>query len=247
MLKHNLRPAMLRSRDWRPLYPFASHEISLDGHRYHYLDEGTGPVAAAGPRQSDLVVLLAGTGLAFRGRCRVVVPDHIGCGLSDKPSPERIFLSPGPADGRPGAADRAARAASRSRWWPTIGAGRSAWGRPWPARAVRPAGAAEHGGFPREACPWRIRLCHVPVVGQLGVQGLNLFARAALRMAVASRERMTPAVRAGLLAPYDSWGHRVAIYRFVDDIPLRPAPSQLSRRSRPSRRGWRSFAITRSA
>jgi cis-3-alkyl-4-acyloxetan-2-one decarboxylase len=29
-------------------------------------------------------------------------------------------------------------------------------------------------------------------------------------------------VRAGYLAPYDSWAHRIAIQRFVDDIPLRP-------------------------
>jgi haloalkane dehalogenase len=31
---------------------------------------------------------------------------------------------------------------------------------------------------------------------------------------------MTPAVRAGLLAPYDNWDRRTAIYRFVADIPL---------------------------
>ena len=29
--------------DWKPLYPFESHEIRLGGLRYHYLDEGAGP------------------------------------------------------------------------------------------------------------------------------------------------------------------------------------------------------------
>ena len=76
--------------------------------------------------------------------------------------------------------------------------------------------------FRSEHCPSRVRVCHVPVVGQLGVQGLNLFVRAALRWAVCHRERMTSAVRAGLSAPYDSWRHRTAIFRFVVDIPLRP-------------------------
>jgi haloalkane dehalogenase len=33
---------------------------------------------------------------------------------------------------------------------------------------------------------------------------------------------MTDTVRAGLLAPYDSWEHRVAIDRFVADIPAHP-------------------------
>jgi cis-3-alkyl-4-acyloxetan-2-one decarboxylase len=28
--------------------------------------------------------------------------------------------------------------------------------------------------------------------------------------------------RAGLLAPYDSWAHRIATHRFVTDIPLNP-------------------------
>ena len=35
---------MPEARDWRSLYPFESHEIVLDGHRLHYLDEGAGPV-----------------------------------------------------------------------------------------------------------------------------------------------------------------------------------------------------------
>jgi haloalkane dehalogenase len=29
-------------------------------------------------------------------------------------------------------------------------------------------------------------------------------------------------VRAAYLAPYDSWAHRVAVLRFVQDIPLKP-------------------------
>ena len=54
------------------------------------------------------------------------------------------------------------------------------------------------------------------------VRGLNGFARAALRMAVAHPERLSAAVRAGYLAPYDSWANRIAIERFVADIPMRP-------------------------
>ena len=67
------------------LYPFASHWLDLEGLRYHYLDEGGGePVVAVhgNPTWSfyyrDLVREL-------RDGYRVVVPDHIGCGMSDKP------------------------------------------------------------------------------------------------------------------------------------------------------------------
>jgi haloalkane dehalogenase len=76
------------------------------------------------------------------------------------------------------------------------------------------------GAFPPPFIPLRIRVCRTPVVGTLAVRGLNLFARAALTMAVCHRERMTPPVRAGLLFPYDNWDHRIAIQRFVADIPL---------------------------
>jgi haloalkane dehalogenase len=40
-------------------------------------------------------------------------------------------------------------------------------------------------------------------------------------MAVCHPERMTAAVRAGYLAPYRNWADRVAVLRFVQDIPLR--------------------------
>ena len=75
------------------LFPFRSRFLSVGrgtgapaGHRLHYVDEGSGPV----------VVCLHGNptwGFQFRrliaelrGDFRVIVPDHIGCGLSDKPA-----------------------------------------------------------------------------------------------------------------------------------------------------------------
>ena len=71
-------------------------------------------------------------------------------------------------------------------------------------------------------CPWPIHICHLPGFGPLAVQGLNLFVHTALRTTVCKHERMTPAVKAGYMAPYDSWAHRVAVLGFVLDIPLSP-------------------------
>src|SRR5437660_12585 len=72
-----------------PLYPFNSHYLDLRGLRYHYLDEGAG----------EPVVMLHGNPTwsfyyrelvkGLRDRYRVVVPDHVGCGLSDKPDDSR--------------------------------------------------------------------------------------------------------------------------------------------------------------
>lgn len=72
--------------DWRSLYPFQSHEITLGGHGCHYLDEGTGPVLLLVHGNPTWSFYWRELVRAFRGRYRVVVPDHIGCGLSDKPA-----------------------------------------------------------------------------------------------------------------------------------------------------------------
>ena len=70
------------------LYPFDGKYLNLGGLRYHYLDEGEGrPILAVhgNPTWSFYYRELV---KEFRGGRRVVVPDHMGCGLSDKPGDE---------------------------------------------------------------------------------------------------------------------------------------------------------------
>ncbi|MCI5223953.1 MAG: alpha/beta hydrolase, partial [Candidatus Electrothrix sp. AR4] len=66
----------------------------------------------------------------------------------------------------------------------------------------------------------RIAICRWPLLGALLVRGLNGFAWPATFMAV--RKKMRPEIKAGFLAPYDTWANRIAVHRFVQDIPLRP-------------------------
>ena len=67
------------------LYPFKSHFLDLNGLKYHYLDQGVGdPVVMihGNPTWSFYFrVLIEGLSSQYRA----IVPDHIGCGLSDKP------------------------------------------------------------------------------------------------------------------------------------------------------------------
>ncbi len=206
------------SPNWRSLYPFASREIKLGEHRYHYVDEGQGDVLLlvhGNPTWSfywrDLIT-------ALRPRCRVIAVDHIGCGLSDKPRHYSYRLAQHVAN----LAQLVERLDLRDitllahDWGGAIGLGAALAAQSRFARFVLFNTAA----FRSTRIPWRIRACRAPLVGRLAVQGLNAFARAALTMAVCHPERMTREVRAGLLAPYGSWDHRQAIYRFVADIPL---------------------------
>src|SRR5690606_14135620 len=59
------------------------------------------------------------------------------------------------------------------------------------------------GAFPPPYVPWRILACRFPGLGSLAIRYGNLFARAALWMAVERPDRLTSAVRQGLLSPYD--------------------------------------------
>ncbi len=74
--------------------------------------------------------------------------------------------------------------------------------------------------FRSSRMPWRIALCRLPILGEVIVRLFNGFARPAIFMAVT--KKMEAAVAGAYLAPYDSWRNRVAIARFVQDIPMHP-------------------------
>lgn len=212
---------MASGPDWRSLYPFRSHWLDLDGVRCHYLDEGQGEpllLVHGNPTWSfywrDLVRHFASTR-------RVVAIDHVGCGLSDKPRGYPYRLAQHIANLRRLVEhlDLQQTTLVGHDWGGAIGLGAAVAMRDRFSRYVMLNTAA----FRSSRMPWRIRACRIPLLGRIAVQGLNGFSRAAVRMAVANRRRLSPAARAGLLAPYDSWSHREAIYRFVVDIPMSPA------------------------
>jgi haloalkane dehalogenase len=154
--------------------------------------------------------------VALRDRYRCVAPDHLGCGLSDKP--QRQLRLDEHIDNLCALVDRLQLdriTLVTQDWGGAIGIGAMLRMRERLDRIV----LFNTGAFPPRYIPWRIRACRVPVLGRLAVQGVNLFSRAALRMTLARRSRLEPAVEAGYLAPYNSWANRRAVYGFVKDIP----------------------------
>ncbi|MDO4575636.1 MAG: alpha/beta fold hydrolase [Planctomycetia bacterium] len=205
---------------WRSLYPFASHEIMVGGLRYHYLDEGTGPTLLLLHGNPTWSFYWRNLVLGLRDSFRLVVPDHIGCGLSEKPSRKEypFTLRRRIED----AAELVKRLDLRDvtliahDWGGAIGMGLAA---EYPERFRRFV-LCNTGAFRFPGCPFRIRVCRIPGFGDLAVKGFNAFAGAAVHMAV---EKPLPgAVKAGLLAPYDTWHNRIATHEFVRDIPLSP-------------------------
>jgi len=207
------------------LYPFAPHYLDLDGIQLHYLDEGTG----------ETVVMIHGNptwSFFYRNlvRClspayRTIVPDHIGCGLSDKPADE---LYPYTLDRRARDLESLLDHLSLREnltlvlhdWGGMIG---MLYASRYPERIKRLVilnTAAFH--LPAtKPLPRSLALIRNTPLGPFLVRGLNAFSLGAVATCV--RKPLKPDARRGYLAPYDSWANRIAVLRFVQTIPLKPS------------------------
>ena len=204
-------------------HSFKSHFLERDGLRLHYVDEGAG----------EPVVMVHGNPTwsfyyrrwvdALKNRYRVIVPDHIGCGLSDKPGDDRY---PYRLERR--AADLEALLDSLgidsditlvAHDWGGMIAMHYAVSHPERVRRIILMNTAAFHLPASKSMPLSLRLARGPI-GALLVRGMNLFSRGALAFGL-KRYRLSPEERAGYLRPYDSWKNRIAVHRFVQDIPLK--------------------------
>jgi cis-3-alkyl-4-acyloxetan-2-one decarboxylase len=211
--------------DWRALYPFSSHHFALPSHgspQMHYVDEGVGPQCVlcvhGNPTWSFYYRQVV---LEQRKQARVVAVDHIGCGLSDKPQDYPYTLAQHIANlvDLVKHLDLQRITLVVHDWGGAIGLGTALR---IPER-VTGLVILNTAAFPPPYVPLRIAACRVPVIGNWAMRRLNVFARAAQTMTLNRLPRLPDDVAAGLIAPYDSWEHRVAIARFVQDIPTRPS------------------------
>lgn len=205
------------------LAPFARHTFERNGLRMNYLDEGRGAPVVMVHGNPTWSIYYRGLVRALRPSYRAIVPDHIGCGLSDKPGDDRYAYR---LESRIDDLDALlAHLDIRSDvtlvvhdWGGAIGLG-------WAARhpgAVRRLVILNTAAFPLppgKPLPWQLRIVRdLRAMGWL-VRRANAFARVAARVTCRS---MGAELRRAYLAPYDSWEHRIAILRFVQDIPLGP-------------------------
>jgi len=205
-------------RDVRALYPFDSHQLQLPcGHRMHYLDEGTGPsllMLHGNPTWSFYYRSLI---LGLRDRYRCIVPDHIGCGLSDKPAQWSYRIT----DHAENVCELVTHLDLRD-----VSLVVHDWGGPigYLAALRFPERIRRFVVFNTAVfllpLPRLLTTMRIPLYGPLLVRGLNGLLRAAFLTSIANPARFTRSVRAGYFLPYDSWANRVAILRFIEEIPL---------------------------
>lgn len=204
----------------RDPYPFESRYLRLRcGHRLHYVDEG---VAGGAP-----LLMLHGNPtwsfyyrnlvLGLRDRYRCIAPDHLGCGLSDKPQDWSYRIS--------AHVDNLCELVTRLDLREVTLVTHD-WGGPigYLAAIRSPQRFARFVTFNTAvsllSLPRALAMLRLPVVGPLVIRGLNGLLRAGFLTSAAHGHGLEWDVRAGYLAPYDSWAHRIAILRFVQEIPL---------------------------
>ena len=206
------------------LYPFRSNFMRVGEFNLHYLDEG----------QGDTIVMLHGNPTwsfyyrklttALSRTCRVIVPDHIGCGLSDKPPAHQYgYRLQNRIEDLEHLLDHLDATDQITLvlhdWGGMIGMV-YALRHPHRIRRLVVTNTAAFLPMQGKQLPWRLRVIRNNILlGRLLVLGFNGFAKGAARMA--SHRGLSSLVKKGLLAPYNSWSNRIATLKFVEDIPLR--------------------------
>jgi haloalkane dehalogenase len=207
-------------------YPFKSNYLNLDGLRYHYLDEGTGPTVVMLHGNPSWSFYYRNLVKELRDRFRCIVPDHIGCGLSDKPGDDRYdYTLPQRVADLERLLDDSLQLTEKITlvvhdWGGMIGM----------TYAVRHPEQIERlvilntGAFPlpkAKLFPLALKICRDTWLGTLLVRGFNAFSRGAAW--VGCKENPLSAELRGLYQrPYNSWKNRIATLRFIQDIPLQP-------------------------
>ena len=200
-------------------YPFTPQNfVTAAGHRLSYIDEGNGLPVVMVHGNPSWSYLYRNVITALKGEYRCIAPDHLGCGLSDKPQNWPYQLQ-GHINNFTELLDhlhieRCVLVVHD--WGGAIGMG---WAGRHPER-IAGLVVLNTAAFRSSQLALRIAVCRWPLIGALLVRGLNGFAWPATFMAV--RKKMRPEIKAGFLAPYNNWANRVAVHRFVQDIPMQP-------------------------
>jgi cis-3-alkyl-4-acyloxetan-2-one decarboxylase len=211
---------VIRFQQFEDLYPFQARSLNLGSLRYNYLDEGQGEVLLMLHGNPTWSFYYRNLVLGLRDQYRCVVPDHIGCGFSDKPFKYNYTLSQH-IDNLEALVDSLQLkniTLVLHDWGGAIGMGFAVRNPEKIARIV----VFNTAAFLSDHIPASINFCRLPVLGPIAILLCNAFVRGAFARAMVHRERLTSKIREGYLAPYNTYTNRIGILRFIQDIPMNP-------------------------
>ncbi len=205
------------------LYSFVGHFLDRPFGKLHYLDEGSGDPVVMVHGNPTWSFYFRNLVLALRDSYRCIVPDHIGCGLSDKPPVTAYDYSlKSRVNDLEALLDHLGLRENITLvvqdWGGMIG---MAYAARHPERIKRIV-ATNTGAFPlpkSKPFPWSLWLGRNTRLGAWLILKKNAFCRVAAKWCV-TRRKLPPEVREMYLKPYDTPEHRVAVLKFVQTIPL---------------------------
>lgn len=214
----------------KELYPFKSNYIEIKPEnseakplKMHYLDEGAGEVLLMIHGNPTWSFFYRNLVKELSSSYRCIVPDHIGSGLSDKPSASEYSYA---------LTDRAENIHSLVSsldvknitlvlhdWGALVG---MTYARRHPDKIKRiiVLNSAAFGLPDGRPFPWMIGMCKNRVVGPILIQQFNLFSIGSNIFCV--KKKMDKRTADMYLYPYDSWKNRYGVLAFILDVPLSP-------------------------
>ncbi|GAB4272911.1 MAG: alpha/beta fold hydrolase [Candidatus Rifleibacteriota bacterium] len=212
--------------EFKDLYPFSENFYThSNGFRQHYVDEGQGEPLLMIHGNPSWSFLYRDMIKEFSGSMRTIAPDHIGCGLSDKPGLEDFDYRLKDHVNNLEALVESLKLQEPVNlvvhdWGGAIGMG---YATRHPEKIKRIV-VLNSGAFRLPAnCPfpWPIWIFRNTGLGAYLNQKFNAFSFIASY--TCSVKGMPAKIKKGFTAPYDCPANRVATTRFVQDIPLTPA------------------------
>ena len=199
--------------DIRYEYPFKPHYMYAGKHRIHYIDGGEGPALImlhACPMWSFFYRRFV---KVFSRHFRVIVPDEVGCGLSGKPADYGYR--------RETHIDKLERLVNHLKlekvslilhgWGGTIGAGFTVRHSQMVDKIILMNSMA----FSGYKLPLRLSFCKLfPWIGRKLLIDFNLMFH--------GLNRYSEEIKLGYMFPYLKPEDRIAIVRFINDIPCKP-------------------------
>jgi haloalkane dehalogenase len=203
---------------FKELYPFKSHFFKINDYNYHYVDEGKGEpflMVHGNPSWSFMYRELI---KEFSKTQRVIAPDHLGFGLSDKPEkfPYRLETHIDNLEAFIVGLNLTNITLLIHDWGGPIGLGVAVR---YPERIKRII-ITNTAAFSLKKIPRRIKLGRIPWLGEKLIKNLNFFAKAATVMTTV--KPLSPIIKDAYLYPFRNKTDRMGILRFVQDIPASP-------------------------
>ncbi|MBI4362565.1 MAG: alpha/beta fold hydrolase [Euryarchaeota archaeon] len=217
----------------RPHYPFPTRKVAVEGGKMSTVDTGRGPPVVLLHGNPTWSYMYRAAIRLLQGRHRVIAPDHLGFGLSDKPPDPGDYTLEGHIRRLQQVVDRLDLEKFDlvcHDWGGPIGL---ALAEARPERVRRLVLMNTWAFLPRGMAQGLVGLAtlpaRLPLVGETLLQRWNLLVRLGIPLGMFRRDRATPDLVRAYKYPFRRYEDRAGVLAFPRMIPVTPADETWAR------------------